>query len=76
MIFIIDGRTEVLSLTTADLLCPGAESFRMPRQAKEEEAGTMAKIVDTLKGYYDDTLNTASSYMDSIRGLKLEEKAK
>lgn len=32
--------------------------------------------MDTLKSYYDQGVNTASGYLDSIKGLKLEEKAK
>ena len=47
----------------------------MPRQAVEEP-GTLSKISDTIKSYYDDSVNTASGYMDNIRGLKLEEKVK
>lgn len=57
------------------LFCPGAESFRVPRQA-EEEQGTLTKITDSLRSYYDKAVNTASEYMESIKGLKLEEKAK
>ncbi|KAM6994291.1 apolipoprotein C-II [Tautogolabrus adspersus] len=51
------------------------ESFRMPRQA-EEEQGTITKITGTVKSYYDNAINTASGYLENIRGLKLEEKAK
>lgn len=56
-------------------LSTGAESFRVPRQA-EEEPGTLTKIADKVKTFYDSSVNTASGYLDSIRGLKLEEKAK
>ncbi|XP_067456227.1 apolipoprotein C-II [Thunnus thynnus] len=57
------------------LLALSAESFRVTRQT-EEEQGTLSKITDTVKSYYDEAINTASGYLDSIRGLKLEEKAK
>ncbi|XP_049439226.1 apolipoprotein C-II [Epinephelus fuscoguttatus] len=62
------------------LLSLSAESFRMPRQAEaveeEEEVGTLTKVSGTIKSYYNDAVNTASGYLDSIRGLKIEEKAK
>ena len=53
----------------------------MSRQAPEEveeveEAGTLTKITDTIKSYYDGSVNTASGYVDDIRGMKLEEKVK
>lgn len=54
----------------------GAESFRVPRQAEEEEKGTIATVVGSLKSYYDQSVGTASSYLESIKGYKLEEKAK
>ncbi|XP_051577862.1 apolipoprotein C-II-like [Myxocyprinus asiaticus] len=53
----------------------GVESFRMPRQA-EEEKGTFANVMDTLKSYYDKSVDTASGYVETIKGYKLEEKAK
>ncbi|XP_053183260.1 apolipoprotein C-II [Scomber japonicus] len=56
------------------LLALSAESFRMPRQA-EEEQGTLSKLTDTIKSYYSEAVNTASGYLDNIKGLKLEEKA-
>ncbi|XP_055066361.1 apolipoprotein C-II [Misgurnus anguillicaudatus] len=56
-------------------LALGAESFRVLRQA-EEEKGTVATVIDTLKGYYDKSIDTASSYVDTIKAYKLEEKAK
>ncbi|XP_071388881.1 apolipoprotein C-II [Centroberyx affinis] len=59
------------------LLALSAESFRVPRQAAaEEEEGTLTKITDTIKSYYDQSVNTASDYLESIKGMKLEEKAK
>uniref|UniRef100_UPI0037E99FD3 apolipoprotein C-II n=1 Tax=Semicossyphus pulcher TaxID=241346 RepID=UPI0037E99FD3 len=56
------------------LLALSAESFRMPRQA-EEEQGTLTKITDSVKSYYDSVINTARGCLDSIKGMKLEEKA-
>uniref|UniRef100_A0AAZ1XK81 Apolipoprotein C-II n=1 Tax=Oreochromis aureus TaxID=47969 RepID=A0AAZ1XK81_OREAU len=50
------------------LFALSAESFRVPRQVDEEEQGTITKITDTV--------NTASEYLEQIKGLKLEEKAK
>ncbi|XP_039974256.1 apolipoprotein C-II [Xiphias gladius] len=52
------------------LLALSAETFRIPRQA-EEEQGNLTKI----RSLYDSTLSSATDYMNSIRGLKLEEKA-
>ncbi len=53
----------------------GAESFRVPRQV-EEEKGTIATVVDTLKSYYDQSIDTAGGYVETIKGYKLKEKAK
>merc|ERR1711915_680267 len=57
------------------LLALSAESFRVPRQT-EEEQGTLTKITEKLRAFYDSSVDTASGYLDSIKGLKLEEKAK
>ncbi|XP_058504098.1 apolipoprotein C-II [Solea solea] len=65
----------VVSLLVA-LLALGAESFRVPRQAAEEDQGTLTKITDQIKTWYQGTVDTASDYLDNIKGLKLEEKAK
>ncbi|XP_073704041.1 apolipoprotein C-II isoform X2 [Garra rufa] len=56
-------------------LALGAESFRVPRQA-EEEKGTIATVVDTLRSYYDTSVDTASGYVETLKGYKLDEKAK
>uniref|UniRef100_A0A669D087 Apolipoprotein C-II n=2 Tax=Oreochromis niloticus TaxID=8128 RepID=A0A669D087_ORENI len=58
------------------LFALSAESFRVPRQVDEEEQGTITKITDTVKSYYAGAVNTASEYLEQIKGLKLEEKAK
>lgn len=50
----------------------GADSFRMPRQVEEEE-GTISKITGTIRSYYDSAVNTATEYIESIKGLKLEK---
>lgn len=56
---------------------PGAEGYRVPRQAEaaEEEQGTMGRIKSSIKSMYDSTVNTAMGYVESIKGLKVEEKA-
>ncbi|XP_069559977.1 apolipoprotein C-II [Brachyistius frenatus] len=57
------------------LLAINAESFRVVRQV-DEEPGTLTKLTDAVKSYYDGAVNTASGYLESIKGMKLEEKAK
>ncbi|XP_026226059.1 apolipoprotein C-II [Anabas testudineus] len=57
------------------LLALSAESFRVPRQV-EEEQGVLGKLTDTVKSYYDSAVNTASGYVETIKSLKLDEKAK
>lgn len=52
-----------------------AESFRLTRQAEEEE-GTLTMISGALKSYYDGAVSTVNGYVESIKGLKLDEKAK
>ena len=47
----------------------------MPRDAEQEE-GTLSKISGHARTYYDQALTAASGYLDSIKGLKIEEKAK
>ncbi|XP_042346669.1 apolipoprotein C-II isoform X2 [Plectropomus leopardus] len=56
------------------LLALSAESFRVARQV-EEEQGTLTKVTDTVKSYYNSAVNTASEYIEGIKGMKLEEKA-
>ncbi|KAI7807073.1 apolipoprotein C-II [Triplophysa rosa] len=56
------------------LLALSAESFRVPRDA--EEKGTFANVMDTLKSYYDKSVDTANSYVETVKGYKIEEKAK
>ncbi|XP_071062270.1 apolipoprotein C-II [Pseudochaenichthys georgianus] len=51
----------------------------VPEEVVEEvvpEKGTMAKFTDSVKAYYSGAVNTASEYLEKIKGLKLEEKAK
>ncbi|XP_077432748.1 apolipoprotein C-II [Vanacampus margaritifer] len=57
------------------LLAVSAESFRMPRQAKDEE-GPLTQLCNTVKSYYSGAVNTVSDYVETIKGFKLEEKAK
>jgi len=42
----------------------------------EEAPGTMTKMTNAVKYYYASSVDTATGYVESIRGLKLEEKAK
>ncbi|XP_037642010.1 apolipoprotein C-II [Sebastes umbrosus] len=58
------------------VLALSAESFRMPRQVDDEQQGTITKLTGTIRSYYDNAVNTASGYLEDIKGLKLEEKAK
>merc|ERR1712212_608512 len=60
------------------LLALSAESFRVARQADDqpEAPGPVTQITDGIKHYYGQTIDTANSYIESIQGLKLEEKAK
>jgi len=58
------------------LLALSAESFRVPRQAEDEPAGPVTQITDGIKHYYSQTVDTANSYIESIQGLQLEQKAK
>lgn len=53
----------------------GAESFRVPRQT-EEEQGTLSQITDVFRSYYSKAVDAASGYLEKIKGLKIEEKAK
>ncbi|MCI4374809.1 hypothetical protein PGIGA_G00010180 [Pangasianodon gigas] len=58
------------------VLALGVESFRLPREAENEEAGPVTFLIDKLRSYYDYSLNIASSYVETIKDLKLDEKAK
>merc|ERR1712126_108298 len=66
----------VIAALAVTLLALSVESSRLPRQVPAEEKGTLAGITDYVSSYYDESINTLSSYIDSIRGLKLEEKVK
>ncbi|CAN9513800.1 unnamed protein product [Ophioblennius macclurei] len=57
------------------LLALNVEGFRMPRQV-DEERGTITKLTDSIKSYYNSAVDTASEYVESIKGLKIEEKIK
>jgi len=60
------------------LLALSAESFRVARQAEAEAAGPgpVTQVTDGIKYYYSQTVDTANTYIESIKGLQLEEKAK
>lgn len=55
------------------VFCGGAESFRVPRQAVEEE-GTLSKIADFFQSGYKKVVSTANSYVETIKGLEIEDK--
>nr|ACV40373.1 apolipoprotein C-II [Rachycentron canadum] len=57
------------------LFALSAESFRVSRQV-EEEQGTVTRITDKVRTFYDSTVNTASEYLENVKGMKLEEKAR
>ncbi|XP_041758582.1 apolipoprotein C-II [Coregonus clupeaformis] len=72
------------------LLGLSVQGLRLPRQAEEgapeepvadvdeadAEQGTLEKLTSAFKSYYETSISTATSWLDSIKGLKLEEKAK
>ncbi|XP_020796072.2 apolipoprotein C-II [Boleophthalmus pectinirostris] len=62
----------------AALLAINAEGFRVYRQVEEEaeQPGTFTKMTNAFRSYYENAINTASGYLDSVKGLKQEEKAK
>lgn len=57
-----------------------AEGFRVPREVdaleEEVEQGTFTRITGAIRSKYNNVVNTASGYLDQIRGMKLEEKVK
>uniref|UniRef100_A0A3Q1GEK9 Apolipoprotein C-II n=2 Tax=Acanthochromis polyacanthus TaxID=80966 RepID=A0A3Q1GEK9_9TELE len=55
------------------LLALNTEGYRVLRQAQEEEEGSLGKIASTIKSYYSSAVDTASDYIDSIKGLKVKE---
>ncbi|KAM9798390.1 apolipoprotein C-II [Neosynchiropus ocellatus] len=59
------------------LLAINAESFRLARQAEEVEVqGPLTRFSNAFKSTYSNAVDTVSGYVESIKGLKLEEKAK
>uniref|UniRef100_A0A3Q2YRQ0 Apolipoprotein C-II n=1 Tax=Hippocampus comes TaxID=109280 RepID=A0A3Q2YRQ0_HIPCM len=58
------------------LLAVSAEGFRMPRQAKDEERGPLTTFCNTIKSYYSEAVDTITDYVETVKGLKLEEKVK
>ncbi|XP_061633639.1 apolipoprotein C-II [Phyllopteryx taeniolatus] len=58
------------------LLAVSVEGFRMPRQVEEEEQGPLTTFTNGIKSYYSDVVNTVHDYVDTIKGLKIEEKIK
>lgn len=43
---------------------------------EEEEKGAVTLVIDKLRSYYDYSLDYAGSYVETIKDLKLNEKAK
>uniref|UniRef100_A0A4W5PVE8 Apolipoprotein C-II n=1 Tax=Hucho hucho TaxID=62062 RepID=A0A4W5PVE8_9TELE len=72
------------------LLGLSAQGLRLPRQAEEGtpkepvadvaeadgEQGTLEKLTSAVKSYYETSISTATSWLASINGMKLKEKAK
>ncbi|XP_077455091.1 apolipoprotein C-II [Stigmatopora argus] len=58
------------------LLAVSTEGFRMPRQVTDEEQGPLTMISEKIKSYYSNAVDTVNSYVDAIKGLKIEQKAK
>uniref|UniRef100_A0AAY5KNP1 Apolipoprotein C-II n=1 Tax=Esox lucius TaxID=8010 RepID=A0AAY5KNP1_ESOLU len=59
----------------------GAHGFRLPRDAEEgdlevAEQGTLGKLNSVVKQYYETSINKAAGWLEVIKDLKLEEKAK
>ncbi|KAL0985038.1 hypothetical protein UPYG_G00152140 [Umbra pygmaea] len=63
------------------LLGLNAHGFRLARQADEaapedEETGTLQMVNSAFKQYYETCVNTASGWLENLKDLKLNEKAK
>merc|ERR1719369_504605 len=66
------------------LLALSAESFRVARQAEDELVagpgpagpGPVTQLTDGIKQYYGQAVDTVNSYIESIQGLNIEQKAK
>ncbi|XP_068616513.1 apolipoprotein C-II [Brachionichthys hirsutus] len=56
------------------LLALNTECFRVSRQVKEEE-GILTTVTNSVKSYYESAIDTITDYGDSIKSLKIEEKA-
>ncbi|XP_064155661.1 apolipoprotein C-II [Anguilla rostrata] len=41
-----------------------------------EEAGPLTYVTDTIRNVWDKTVDTAGTWIETVKGLKLEEKAK
>ncbi|XP_068180494.1 apolipoprotein C-II [Antennarius striatus] len=57
------------------LLALNTECFRISRQVEEEE-GLLTSFTNYIRSYYDNAVDTATDYINSIKGFKIEEKAK
>lgn len=63
----------VVTFDQSLVFCAGAESFRVPRQAAEEQ-GTLSQISNFFKSGYNKAVSTANRYVESIKGLEIEDK--
>ncbi|XP_028837467.1 apolipoprotein C-II [Denticeps clupeoides] len=52
------------------------ESFTLSQAEDEEPYGMVGQLWDSLKSYYDSTVNSASGYIQTVKDLKLNEKAR
>ncbi|XP_057691258.1 apolipoprotein C-II [Corythoichthys intestinalis] len=56
------------------LLAVSTEGLRMPRQVDDEAQGPLTMISETIKSYYSNAVDKVNDYIDTIKGLKIEEK--
>ncbi|XP_010892444.1 apolipoprotein C-II [Esox lucius] len=72
---------KLLVITMFVTLSLSAHGFRLPRDAEEgdlevAEQGTLGKLNSVVKQYYETSINKAAGWLEVIKDLKLEEKAK
>ncbi|XP_045064681.1 apolipoprotein C-II-like [Coregonus clupeaformis] len=53
-----------------------AEAAEVVEAAAALEQGTLGKLASAIKNYYETSVNTATGWLENIKGLKLQEKAK
>ncbi|KPP59429.1 apolipoprotein C-II-like [Scleropages formosus] len=70
---------KLLALTVLiALFSYGAESFRVLREVPEpeEEPGPLSTVTNTLWSFVEKSVDTANGWLESLKNLKLDEKAK